>query len=219
GPIGLISRMGWAGRGVVAVLFAMSAWSIAVMLDRWLAFTAARKESLKFVPLLAGALREGKLEEAIRAAEYYRRSHMARVLTSGLQELKAYAAGGEIPEQRLHAARRALERARAIVHAEMERGLSALATIGSVSPFVGLFGTVVGIMNCFRGLAEFKSGGFAVVSGGIAEALVTTAIGLFVAIPAVWMYNEFTARLRRLDVEMENSSGELVDEFLKRSLG
>jgi biopolymer transport protein ExbB/biopolymer transport protein TolQ len=218
GALDIWGRMGTIGRGVVVLLFLMSAWSIAVILDRWLAFRAARQESLRFVPLLAGALREAKLDEAILAAEHYRKSHLARVLTTGLLELKAYASGGQIPEHRLHATRRALERAEAIVHAEMERGLSTLATIGSIAPFVGLFGTVVGIMNAFLGIVKSQNPGLAAVSGGIAEALVTTAIGLFVAIPAVWMYNDFTARLRRFDVEMENVSGELVDEFLKRSL-
>lgn len=162
GLLDIWSRTGWMGRGVVIVLLAMSAWSFAVMLDRWLAFKAARKESLRFVPLLAGAVREGKFDEAILAAEHHRRSHLARVLTVGLQELKACAPGREIPEPRLQATRRALDRAQALVHAEMERGLSALATIGSTAPFVGLFGTVVGILNAFRAICrdqEYRPGG------------------------------------------------------------
>ncbi len=124
---------------------------------------------------------------------------------------------GEIPGEQIEASRRALERAVAIVHAELERGLSTLATIGSTAPFVGLFGTVVGIINAFRQITEQKTTGLTAVSGGIAEALIATAIGLFVAIPAVWMYNSFTSRIKRFDVEMDNSSSELVDYFLKRS--
>src|SRR5256884_334928 len=105
----------------------------------------------------------------------------------------------------------------AIVHAELKRGVSGLATIGSTAPFVGLFGTVVGIINAFQGISTEKSTGLGAVAGGISEALVTTAIGLFVAIPAVWMYNVFTSRIEAFDVEMGNSSSELIDYFLKRS--
>jgi biopolymer transport protein ExbB/biopolymer transport protein TolQ len=99
----------------------------------------------------------------------------------------------------------------------MERGVSSLATIGSTAPFVGLFGTVVGIINAFKGISTEKSTGLGAVAGGISEALVTTAVGLFVAIPAVWMYNYFTNRVEAFDVEMGNSSSELVDYFLRRS--
>ena len=99
----------------------------------------------------------------------------------------------------------------------MKRGVSSLATIGSTAPFVGLFGTVVGIINAFKGISTEKSTGLGAVAGGISEALVATAIGLFVAIPAVWMFNYFTNRIEAFDVEMGNSSSELIDYFLKRS--
>jgi biopolymer transport protein ExbB/biopolymer transport protein TolQ len=92
-----------------------------------------------------------------------------------------------------------------------------LATIGSTGPFVGLFGTVVGIINAFKGISNEKSTGLGAVAGGISEALVTTAVGLFVALPAVWAYNYFSGRIEAFDVEMGNSSSELIDYFLKRS--
>jgi biopolymer transport protein ExbB/biopolymer transport protein TolQ len=104
----------------------------------------------------------------------------------------------------------------AIVHAEMKRGLSALATIGSTAPFVGLFGTVVGILNAFKGIANSKATGLSAVAGGIAEALVTTAFGLLVAVPAVWAYNYFTNKVEAFDVEMDNSSMELINYFILR---
>jgi biopolymer transport protein ExbB len=103
------------------------------------------------------------------------------------------------------------------VHAELKRGVSTLATIASSSPFVGLLGTVVGIINAFKGIATEKSSGLSAVAGGISEALVTTAVGLLVAIPAVWMYNYFSNRVEAFDVEMGNSSSELIDYFLKRT--
>ncbi len=127
--------------------------------------------------------------------------------------------GGGSAEEDLEASRRALERAEAIVHAELKRGLAGLATIGSTAPFVGLFGTVIGIINAFREMSGSHASGLTVVAGGISEALVTTAIGLFVAVPAVWMFNYFTGRVEGFDVEMENSSSELLDYFLKRRNG
>ena len=117
----------------------------------------------------------------------------------------------------MDASKRALERSEAIVHAELKRGVSSLATIGSTAPFVGLFGTVVGIINAFKGISTEKSTGLGAVAGGISEALVTTAIGLFVAIPAVWIFNYFTGKIESFDVEMSNSSSELIDYFLKRT--
>ncbi len=216
-PISLWKQMGWPARSVVIALFIMSAWSIGVMIDRWIAFSSARKQSREFAPAVAGALREGKIDEAIYIAERHKKSHLAKVVTAGLQEFQAHQLSAEIPGEEIEASKRALERAEAIVHAELKRGLSGLATIGSTAPFVGLFGTVVGIINAFRGISTEKSTGLAAVAGGISEALVTTAIGLFVAIPAVWMYNYFTSKVEGFDVEMDNSSSELIDYFLKRS--
>jgi len=187
------------------------------MIDRAIAFSGARKQSRLFAPAVAGALREGKLDEAIKIADRYNKSHLAKVVVAGLQEFRAHQLSTEIPGTDIEASRRALERAEAIVHAELKRGVSTLATIGSTAPFVGLFGTVVGIINAFRGISSEKSTGLGAVAGGISEALVTTAVGLFVAIPAVWVYNYFTGRIESFDVEMGNSSSELIDYFLKRS--
>jgi len=119
----------------------------------------------------------------------------------------------------IEAARRAIERATLMTTADFKRGLGGLATIGATAPFIGLFGTVVGIINAFRGMAITGSGGLGAVSAGIAEALVTTAVGLFVAIPAVWLYNYFLNQVERFQVEMANSSSELIDFFIKKHGG
>src|ERR1700733_8448746 len=210
-------NMGWMAKAVVFTLFIMSAWSIGVMIDRVIAYNAARKQSRAFAPAVAGALREGKLDEAIKIADRFNKSHLAKVVVAGLQEFKAHQMSSEIPGEEIEASKRALERAEAIVHAELKRGVSGLASIGSTAPFVGLFGTVVGIINAFKGISNNKSTGLGAVAGGISEALVTTAIGLFVAIPAVWMFNFFTNKIEAFDVEVGNSSSELIDYFLKRS--
>src|ERR671926_303256 len=188
-PMAMWGQMTWLGKAVVITMFIMSAWSIGVMIDRYIAYNAARKQSRAFAPAVAGALREGKLDEAIKIADRFNKSHLAKVVVAGLQEFKAHQLSTEIPGEDIEASRRALERAEAIVHAELKRGVSSLATIGSTAPFVGLFGTVVGIMNAFKSISTSKSTGIGAVAGGISEALITTAVGLFVAIPAVWMFN------------------------------
>jgi biopolymer transport protein ExbB len=216
-PRSVWNNMGVLAKIVLAILFVMSAWSIGVMIDRLIAFNAARKQSRAFAPAVAGALREGKLDEAIKIADRYNKSHLAKVVVAGLQEFKAHQMSSEISGEEIEASRRALERSEAIVHAEMNRGVSSLATIGSTAPFVGLFGTVVGIMNAFKSISTSKSTGLGAVAGGISEALITTAFGLMVAIPAVWMFNYFTNKIAAFDVEMGNSSSELIDYFLKRT--
>lgn len=215
--ISMWNQMGFAARAIVFVMFIMSAWSIGVMIDRYIAFNGARKQSRAFAPAVAGALRDGKLDEAVKLADRYKKSHLAKVVVAGLQEFKAHEMSTEIPGELIESSQRALERAHAIVNAELSRGLSGLATIGSTAPFVGLFGTVVGIINAFQGISTEKSTGLGAVAGGISEALVATAIGLFVAIPAVWMYNYFNSKVQGFNVEMDNASSELIDYFLKKT--
>jgi biopolymer transport protein ExbB len=200
---------------VVFILFILSAWSLGVMIDRALMYSAARKQSRVFVQQVAGALREGKLDEAISIAERNKKSHIAKVVATGLSEFQS--ASSQVPESEvIEAAKRGLDRSIAIVHADMKRGLSGLATIGSTAPFVGLFGTVVGIINAFKGIESSKATGLSAVAGGISEALVTTALGLLVAVPAVWAFNYFTNKVEAFDVEMDNSSMELINYFITR---
>ena len=134
-------------------------------------------------------------------------SPLGRILAAGLRNERA-------PRD---IAVHAVESAGAHAAHELSRYLTLLGSIGSVAPLLGLFGTVVGIINAFKGIASQKATGLGAVAGGISEALVTTAIGLFVAVPAVWMYNYFTSRVEAFDVEMDNSSSELIDYFVKRS--
>jgi biopolymer transport protein ExbB len=203
---------------VVVILFIMSAWSVGIMIDRWLMYSAARKQSRVFVQQVAGALKDNKLDEAISIAERNKKSHIAKVVATGLSEFQA-ASAQVADEEVIEAAKRGLERSVAIVHAEMKRGLSGLATIGATAPFVGLFGTVMGIIGAFKGIAAQHASGLSAVAGGIAEALVTTALGLLVAVPAVWTYNYFTNKVEAFDVEMDNSSMELVNYFITRRGG
>ncbi|HEX4997580.1 MAG TPA: MotA/TolQ/ExbB proton channel family protein [Terriglobia bacterium] len=214
--IHLWQQMGALAKGVVILLAIMSAWSIGVMIDRFLYFSSARRQSREFAPTVAGCLREGKIEEAIGVAEQNKRSHLAKVVEAGLQEFRVQGISQELSGEQIESSRRACERAEAIVNAEFRRGLSSLATIGATAPFVGLFGTTVGIINAFQGMSTSQSTGLGAVAGGISEALVTTAFGLFVAVPAVWAYNWFTNRVETFAIEMNNSSSELMDFFIKQ---
>ena len=209
------TSMGLLAKIVVVILFILSVYSFGVMIDRFLMYNNARKQSRLFVQQVAGALKDGKLDEAIAIAERNKKSHIAKVVATGLSEFQS--ASQQVSDAEvIEAAKRGLERSVAIVHAEMKRGLSALATIGSTAPFVGLFGTVVGSLNAFKGIAANKATGLSAVAGGIAEALVTTAFGLLVAVPAVWAYNYFTNKVEAFDVEMDNSSMELINYFILR---
>jgi biopolymer transport protein ExbB/biopolymer transport protein TolQ len=203
---------------VVVVLGIQSVWSIAVMAERFLLYRAARKQSQEFAPAVAESLKHGNIQEAIELSEVKKKSHLAKVVAAGLSEFQAHqSTSATISGATIEASRRALQRATAVGVEELKRGLGGLATIGATAPFVGLFGTTVGIINAFAGMSQAEDTGLAAVAGGISEALVATAIGLFVAVPAVWMYNYFTGKIESFVVEMDNSSSELIDYFLSRS--
>jgi len=199
----------------------MSMISFGVAIERIYTFTQARKQSKLYAPQVAKHLKEGRLKDAIAisSSKNYRYSHLAKVVLAGLQEYQfQQEAGGNLSREDLvDTVRRAIQRASALTANDLKKGIAALATIGATAPFVGLLGTVVGVINAFVGIASTGSGGIAGVSAGIAEALVETALGLFVAIPAVWFYNYLTSRLEYFNVEMDNSSSELVDYFIKKT--
>jgi biopolymer transport protein ExbB/TolQ len=216
--MGMWTSMNWLARGVVIVLAIMSVWSLTIAIERLWRFQNAKKQSLQIALGVTPLLKQHKLEEAIRMAsdKKYRHSHLARVLRAGLTEFQ-YESSQQLPEDfdLVESGKRAIERESLMTTAEMKKGLGNLATISTTAPFIGLFGTVVGIIHAFQGMALTGSGGLGAVSAGIAEALATTAFGLFVAIPAVWLYNYFLNKVDRFQVEMSNSSSQLIDYFIK----
>jgi biopolymer transport protein ExbB/TolQ len=203
------------------ILGLMSIYSIGVMIERAWTYNQATKQSRKYAPEVARFLKQGKIKEAIDAShgQNVKHSHLAKVLVVGLQEWQYQQELGEAErdkEAAVDAAKRAIQRATAVNLADLKRGLSGLATIGSTAPFVGLFGTTFGIINAFGSMSVTGSGGFGAIFAGISEALITTAFGLFVAVPAVWAYNIFVGKVEGLNVEMDNSSSELLDYFIKK---
>jgi biopolymer transport protein ExbB/biopolymer transport protein TolQ len=215
------NQMGFFAKAIAFVLFAMSMLSFGVAIERIYTFLQARKQSKIYAPQVAKQLKEGRLKDAIAlsTSKNYRYSHLAKVVLAGLQEyqFQQEAGGGLTREDLMDTVRRAIQRASALTASDLKRMVPALATVGSTAPFVGLLGTVVGIITAFQGIAATGSGGIGAVSAGIAEALVETALGLVVAIPAVWFYNYLTGRIEYFNVEMDNSSSELVDYFIKKT--
>jgi biopolymer transport protein ExbB/TolQ len=219
--IDMFSSMGPTAIGVAVVLFIMSFWSVGVAIERIYTYNKAKEQSKLYAPQVAKHLKDGRLKEAIALSQSkdFRYSHLAKVVLAGLQEYQFQqdANTGMGREDVLDTVRRSIQRATALTTSDLKKGVNTLATIGSTAPFVGLLGTVVGVINAFVGIASTGSGGIAGVSAGIAEALVETALGLFVAIPAVWFYNYLQSRLEYFNVEMDNSSSELVDYFIKKT--
>lgn len=211
----MVKNLGWVALTVIVILLIMSMYSIAIMVERFLTYSAAKKQSREFAPRVAQALKNDRIEDAINISDKHKKSHLAMVVNAGLQEFRAHDGTSDISGDEIEASKRALQRAIAIKSAEFKRGLSGLATIGSTAPFVGLFGTVFGIINAFTGMKAAESAGIGAVAGGIAEALLTTALGLAVAVPAVWLFNYFTGKVDGFIIEMDNSASELIDYFLK----
>jgi biopolymer transport protein ExbB/biopolymer transport protein TolQ len=219
--IDMWNQMTWVAKLVAFVLFFMSMWSFGVAIERIYTYSQARKQSKLYAPQVAKHLKDGRLKDAIAlsTSKNFRYSHLAKVVLAGLQEyqFQQEAGGGLSRDDLVDSVRRSIQRATALTQSDLKKGVNSLATIGTTAPFVGLLGTVVGVINAFVGIAATGSGGIGAVSAGIAEALVETALGLLVAIPAVWFYNYLTGRLDYFNVEMDNSSSELVDYFIKKT--
>jgi biopolymer transport protein ExbB/biopolymer transport protein TolQ len=215
------AQMGLVAKAIGVILVFMSMISFGVAIERIYTFTQARKQSKLYAPQVAKHLKDGRLKDAIAisSSKTYRYSHLAKVVLAGLQEYQFQQESGSnlSREDLVDTVRRAIQRASALTANDLKKGVAALATIGATAPFVGLLGTVVGIITAFQGIAATGSGGLGAVSAGISEALVETALGLVVAIPAVWFYNYLTGRIEYFNVEMDNSSSELLDYFIKKT--
>lgn len=216
----LWESMGVVGKTVAIVMVIMSIYSLWVMVERYIVFRQAKNQSLKLLGALSNLLTRSAYQEAIDVTKKYKQSHLAKVIAAGLLEFEAGRRDKRNidPDVMVEAARQGMDRTAMITVAELKENLGVLATIGATAPFVGLFGTVMGIIRAFEGMAK-SGGGIASVSAGIAEALITTAGGLLVAIPAVWAYNYFQNRIDRFTVEMSNSGSEMAIYFLKEAGG
>jgi biopolymer transport protein TolQ len=203
-------------------LFSVVCW--ALMVEKWWEFRRVRRESMTFLR----DFREGRhLASVFIAARKHRDSPLAQLYISGCQEAGGGVTGGEmlehalaqaedgLPPDRLDAVNRAMRRSASVEVARMERYLPFLATTASAAPFIGLFGTVWGVMSAFHGIGQQGSASLAVVAPGISEALIATAAGLGAAIPAVMGYNFFVNRTKHWAMEMEGFTLDLLNAFAR----
>ena len=218
--VDILALWGHAGpfaRGVVFVMILMSLMSFTVAFKKLWYFYKSTSATRKFAPQFSRAIQEEQLDQAIALAEKNKASHVARVLGGALGEVKPLLRDrATITAADINSAERAIERQMLLELTDFKRGLGIMATVGSTAPFVGLLGTCMGIVASFEAMSsQGASGGLAGIAGGIAEALITTALGLLVAIPAVWSYNYFTTKIEYLTAEMTHSSKELIDYLIK----
>ncbi len=221
GLIEMWVAMGTVAKAVAIILIALSVLSLYFFIERQITFAKARNKSKEIAPRLANMLKNGQIKEALNLSskKENKGSHLARVTAAGIQEfLEGREANLSIEEQ-IESAQRGCQRAASMFTQDLRRGLPVLATIATSAPFIGLFGTIAGIINAFRAMAVTGSGGIGTVAQGIAEALVTTAFGIGVAIIALWCYNLLNSRIDIYDAEMANTTSQIVDFFIRRQEG
>ncbi|MCC6333570.1 MAG: MotA/TolQ/ExbB proton channel family protein [Myxococcales bacterium] len=211
----LWASMGLFARMIAIILLFMSAASLLVMFERIVVFAKSRSESYRFAEKMAKVLSGGDLKAAADAGLTKQVGHIGRVINAGLLAFKLAPLGDAHRDTAIESVARALERQAAREVQVFKRGLGVLATVGSTAPFVGLLGTVMGIVNAFQAMASSGSGGLGTVSAGIAEALITTAFGLLVAIPAVMAFNFLQGWVDARAVDISESSNEFLDAISK----
>jgi biopolymer transport protein ExbB/TolQ len=219
GLIEMWQAMGAVAKTVAIILIFLSVVTIYLFIERQLVFARAKRKSLQVAPKIADLMKKGQLKEALAVAskKENKSSHLARVTAAGIEEFLSSRETNLSLEEQIESAQRGCSRAQAIFTQELKRGLSVMATIATSSPFIGLFGTIFGIINAFRGMAMTGSGGIGAVAAGIAEALITTAFGIGVAIIALWTFNTLNSRIDVYNTEMENTTSEIVDYFIRMS--
>lgn len=213
--IDLYQTMGAFAKGIVYTLLIMSVWSLSISVQKWWYLRSAQRQTRKFAPEFSQFLEEDNLNEAIKLAESYKKSHVAVVLGGALEEIRPLIQDGSVTVADINSAERAVEREMLMQLVLMKRGLAMLATTGATAPFVGLLGTTMGVVNAFQGMAAGGGGGISSIAAGISEALITTAFGLLVAIPAVWLFNYFQTKIDNITAEMTYSSKEMIDYLIK----
>jgi len=219
GLIEMWQAMGVVAKTVAIILILLSVITIYLFIERQLVFARARKKSLAVAPKLAELMKNGQLKEAMALAskKEFKTSHLARVTAAGIEEFMGAKESNLSIEEQIESAQRGCDRARSLFTQELKRGLSVMTTIATSSPFIGLFGTIFGIINAFRGMAMTGSGGIGAVAAGIAEALVTTAFGIAVAVIALWTFNSLNTKIEVYNTEMENTTSQIVDYFMRTS--
>jgi biopolymer transport protein ExbB len=211
----LWGTMGWFAKGIVFVLLIMSVYAAAVAIRKALEFRRSRRQTVIFSPAFSQALADEDFQRAAALVETHKRSHLAAAFRGVFSNLELFSKDRRLSAVEVNSIQRTIELNSLEQLASLRRGLGVLATIGATAPFVGLLGTTMGVVNAFTGMAVAGSGGLSAISAGIAEALITTAFGLFVAIPAVWLYNYFVNRIEYIGMEIQYGAKEFTDFVLR----
>jgi biopolymer transport protein ExbB/biopolymer transport protein TolQ len=211
----LWNSMGWFAKGIVFVLFGMSIFAAAIAIRKAIELRRAKKATLRFSQPFSEALATENFNAAADLVEKHKASHLAAAFRGVMQNLVIFGKDRRLSAVEISSLQRTIELNSLEQLANLRRGLGVLATIGATAPFVGLLGTTMGVVNAFTGMATAGSGGLAAISAGIAEALITTAFGLLVAIPAVWLYNYFVNRIEYVGMEIQYAAKEFTDFMLK----
>lgn len=214
-PQHLWAVMGAPAKAIFFLLLIMLVWSSYVGIERMIAFVRARAQSRALAEAIAKPLSTGDMEASLKLVkdDAYKLAYLGLVISAGLSEYKA-----RTDAHGIEAMRRSLERVALNEAASLRKGMNILATTGSTAPFVGLVGTIFGIINAFSMMSAEGGADLTAISGGIAEALVATAFGIAVAIVAIWIYNYFNAIIDDIAKDMTTSIGELVDWAEKDAL-
>lgn len=215
--LSLATDMGWIALGIILVLLGMSVTAFAIAWGKWQRFRVMAAATRELTPELSRFLERGQVQEAIASCRRHPESHVGRVLGAALEDVAPILQDPSKGVRAVETAERTIDREQILLASELRDGLGTIATIAATAPFLGLLGTVIGITNSFTGMATAGGGGIEAIARGIGEALITTAVGLVVAIPAVWLYNHFMTRLEQLFSELAYASRELVDWLLGRS--
>jgi biopolymer transport protein TolQ len=205
----MISNIGPIAIGVLGLLLFASLYSWTLILSKWSTFRKAAKESRRFVRAFRKATR---LQDISSLAAETPASPLAQVFEDVYETYKRQT-GGSGPPRNLAPLERTAQTAASEAVTVLERRMTWLATIAATSPFVGLFGTVMGIVDAFHGLGSAGTATLRAVAPGISEALITTAAGLFVAVPALVAYNQFTARVRMFASATDDFCRELLNSL------
>ncbi|MFC2169479.1 MotA/TolQ/ExbB proton channel family protein, partial [Acidobacteriota bacterium] len=211
--------MGFVAKAVAFILILLSVLAIYRLFERLIVFALAKKKSKTVAPKLAELLKKGRIEEALALSskKENKGSHLARITAAGIREFLEGKEAHLSLEEQISSAQRGCDRAANIFTQELKKGMGTLATIATSAPFIGLFGTIAGIINAFRGMALTGSGGIGAVAQGIAEALITTAFGIGVAIIALWCFNTLNTRIEVYSGEMSNTSSQVIDFFIRKT--
>jgi biopolymer transport protein ExbB/biopolymer transport protein TolQ len=218
GPLAIWTTASAANRGIICILLFLLVLQIYIAVERGFLYLRSNAATRPFLKRFLEALRQGDFEAARQAATAHNRSHVAMVLRHGLdtfqyeKQLQGLQGGGDV----IQSVQRAIDRGNAQASDLLKEGMTSLATIGALAPFIGLLGTVIGIIRVFADLKTRGSGDINVLAGSIGEALATTALGLLVAIPAVWIYNFYTAKQDRMATRINNAASQMLDEFIRR---